>query len=131
MTEVDFKYTVRPAVEADRRFIVETTARVRQPHGVTWFDWEPYGMLWAREAFKWEDGCHVVESDGVILGFVLVTQDPAGVEMLFVKRDFRGLGFGQLLLDAAGMGDPVSCRAPTDSWRMWCSKRGIKFQVVT
>lgn len=133
LTEVDFKYTVRPAVEADRRFIVETTARVRQPHGVTWFEWERYGMTWAAMCYDDPDRrfsmAHVVESDGTVLAFVLVYK--CAVEMLYCKKDFRGLGFGMLLLDSIASGDPVPVRAPTDSWRMWCSKRGIKFTVIT
>ena len=130
MTEVDFKYTVRPAVEADRRFIVETTARVRQPHGVTWFDWEVYGRTWSEACWNGYGAFpHVVDSEGVILGYVIGRHGV--LECLFVKKDFRGLSFGQLLLDAAGMGDPVPVRAPTDSFRIWASRRGIKFTVIT
>lgn len=135
LTEVDFKYTVRSAVDADRRFIVETTARVRQPHGVNWADWECYGRTWASETLG--DGgigsTQVVESDGVILGFLMPGYKdgaPVYVECLYVKRDFRGLGFGRVLLDAAGFDDKVPCRAPTDSMRMWAKGRGITLVVV-
>ena len=131
MTEVDFEYFVREGDRStDRPFIVETTARVRQPHGMTWREWEPYGVHWSRGTLDDADadGCKVVDAGGVILGFITIV---AGhVEMLYVKRDFRGLGFGQLLLDAAGMDDNVPCRAPTDSFRMWAAHRGIRFTVV-
>lgn len=129
MTEVDFEYTVRDAVEADRAFIVETTARVRTPYRMTWHDWDDYGRCWARTAFNDPTrSCKVVEAKGVILAFVLAVD--GHIEMLYCKAEFRGLGFGQLLLDAAGMDDNVPCRAPTDSWRMWASRRKIRFTVV-
>ena|SRR5688572_17901763 len=131
---------VRPAVDADRRFIVETTAKVRQPRGVTWLEWEPYGRAWADMTFVWQDMvggvsdrpfAWVVEVDGVILGLLLKTHDEQSIECLYVKREFRGLGYGQLLLDAAGFGDDIPCRAPTESWRRWCARRGIRYTVVT
>ena len=130
------EYNVRRATDSDARFIVETTARVRQPRSLTWWEWQPYGMQWAEFHFNGDPGDNggawVVEAKGVLLGFVLCANESTirTVEMLFVKKDFRGLGLGQLLLDVAGFDAEVPCRAPTDSLRMWARKRGIKLAVV-
>ncbi len=127
MTEVDLEYTVRDAIPDDRRFVVETTARVRQPHEMNWRDWCVYGDLWARRCVD-SGRTNVVEAKGVILGFIVVCD--GRVECLYVKQSFRGLGLGQLLLDAAGMDQPIPCRAPTDSFRIWASRRGLRFTVI-
>ena len=132
--------TIRSAVDADRKFVIETTARVRQPMCMEWYHWEPYGIAWAERVGYGEygaggsGGAWVVEADGVLLGYVLVAKawldDVNNVECIFVKEKFRGLGFGQLLLDAAGVVDVVRCRAPTASWQAWCRRRGIKWEAV-
>lgn len=129
MDENQVAIVVRPYAEADRAFVVETTAKVRQPTGVPWGEWKPYGEEWVRSCLlSWGASPNVAEGNGVILGFVLCRRNV--VEVLYVKRDYRGMGLGRLLLDAAGFGEEVLCRAPTASWRHWCRRRGIKFTVV-
>jgi GNAT superfamily N-acetyltransferase len=131
MTEVDFSYTVRDAdCAGDRPFIVETTARVRQPREITWREWEPYGVHWSRGTLDDADAeaCKVVEASGVILAFITIVD--GHVEMVYSKAAFRGLGFGRVLLDATGFDDNVKCRSPTDSMRMWAQRIGLKLEVV-
>jgi GNAT superfamily N-acetyltransferase len=69
----------------------------------------------------------VAEAAGALLGFVLANEG-GSVEMLYVKRGFRGLGIGKDLL--AALGDkPIVARAPTPSWRAWTAKRGIRWRA--
>lgn len=126
-------YVVRPASHNDWRFIIETTAKVRQPRSLTWEEWEPYARCWVESILnnpKAPGACWTVEASGVVLGFVLLSTNSLSVEMLYVKQKFRGLGFGRLLLDAAGFDDDVPCRAPTESWRLWARRRGVKYKVT-
>ncbi len=120
-----FAYDIRRAVVLDVRFITESTAKVRQPRDISWREYERRGMRDAEEALKFGQA-HVVEADGVLLGFVIMTGDV--VTMLYVKRDFRGLGLGIGLLTAAGALDDapnVRCYAPTESFRLWCRRKKL------
>jgi hypothetical protein len=72
---------------------------------------------------------HVIDAGGTVLGFVLVVSGV--VEMLYVKRDFRGEGFGvELLRAAAVIGDSVPVRDTTGSWRAWCRAKGLRWEKV-
>ena len=118
-----FEFVVRRALSGDERFIVETTAKVRQPRGLAWRTWEqtarPEALRRLADGAAW-----VAEADGVLLGFILLEGDR--VEMLFVKKDLRGLGIGLALLEHAPR--PLRARWPTASWRMWCAKRRIDWK---
>lgn len=121
----EIPHVVRLAGERETKFLVETTAKVRQPNGVPWHAWKPIGEGLATKALG-EGVAHVIESGGVVLGFIVVR---AGVlEMLYVKRDFRGHGFGAELLAAAGLAQPIAVRDSTTSWRVWCRLRGIRWE---
>jgi len=111
---------VVPFTEAARAFVRETTARVRLPRDewgtarLPWNDWAfAYGALvdlWLREGT-----CAVVDAgDDVFLGFALAHH--GFVRMVYVKREFRGAGFGRELLQAVGTSVP---HCPNDSWRAW------------
>jgi GNAT superfamily N-acetyltransferase len=119
---------VRPMREGDRPFVFETTVKVRWPRtAVSWHEWsEVHGAMvdhWIRDGFV-----RVAESDGVLLGFVVVA--PKGVAMLYVKRGFRGDGIGLRLLQACGYpdGGPPRALLPTPSWARWCDRRGIAWE---
>lgn len=120
-----FRYDIRPATADDHRFILETTAKVRQPHGLPWTTWKRTGMQQATEALR-HGSAWVVESDGVLLGFVVADE---AVSMLYVKRDYRGLGLGLELLAKTGQGKVVRVRQPTASWRAWARRRSLPWQV--
>ncbi len=121
----EIPHVVRPATTDERRFIVETTAKVRQPTGVPWHVWRPIGEAAAATAVV-NGAAHVVDAGGVLLGFALVYD--GAVEMLYVKRDFRGEGFGLELLKAAEVGTPVPVRFTTASWRAWCRSKGLRWE---
>jgi GNAT superfamily N-acetyltransferase len=122
----EIPHVVRPAEPDERRFISETTAKVRQPSGVPWRTWEPVGRSLAESAMR--GVTLVVDAGGVVLGFVVVLHGI--VEMLYVKQRFRGEGFGRELLTAAGVAEPIPVRVTTGSWRAWCRGRGIRWEVV-
>lgn len=130
MDTPDITYAVELAAPDDHRYIAETTAKVRKPPEMSWSDWEPYGMTWARANLQTPP--IVVKSGGLTLGFlVFIHGAPVKtVEMLYVRNVVRGLGIGRLLLDAAQFDDDVPCRAPTGSWRAWTHRRGIRYTVV-
>jgi GNAT superfamily N-acetyltransferase len=121
----EIPHVVRLAGEGDRRFIVETTAKVRQPRDVPWRTWEPIGEGIAARALQ-DGAAYVIDAGGVMLGFLLVADGV--VEMLYVKRDFRGDGFGLELLRHAGVEQPIAVRASTSSWRAWCRAKGLRWQ---
>lgn len=123
--EGEIPHVVRAASPDDRRFIVETTAKVRQPTGVPWRAWEPIGEGMAERALH-EGAAHVVDATGTVLAFVITVRGV--VEMLYVKRSFRGLGFGMELLRAVGIGTPVPVRATTASFRAWCRAKGMRWE---
>lgn len=124
----EFGWTIRPAQPSDHRFLVETIAKVRQPREMSWLRWSLLGVPMAQQTVL-SGASHVAEADGVILGFV--TEQAGAVEMLYVKRDFRGNGIGlDLLAKAADPTETVTARAPTSSWRAWCRRRGIEWRAA-
>jgi GNAT superfamily N-acetyltransferase len=79
-----------------------------------WEDWQyAYGAL----VDKWLRGgeCAVVDAgDEVYLAFALAF---AGlIRMVYVKKEFRGHGFGVRLLDSVGTRVP---HCPNAGWRAW------------
>jgi GNAT superfamily N-acetyltransferase len=118
-------HVVRGASHDERRFIVETTAKVRQPPDVPWRAWEPIGMGMAQQSLV-AGRALVIDAGGTVLGFLLVVGGV--VEMLYVKRSFRGLGFGMELLAAGEVGTPVPARATTASFRAWCRAKGMRWE---
>lgn len=115
----------RPAREDDRKFIVETTAKVRKPHEVPWLDWREGGQLEAKSIL--DNGSALVsESEGVIIGFALWTGSKA-LAMLYVKRDFRGLGIGKQLLGP--LPEVLQVTRPTPCWRQWTRYHKIRWQA--
>lgn len=120
-----FRYNIRRAVADDARFIVETTAKVRQPREQGWREWERDGRRNAEDDLR-DGSTHVIEADGVLLGFV--TMLAGALRMVYVKREFRGNGFGVALLTAAGALDDfprVRVIDPTSSFRAWSKRRGF------
>lgn len=116
---------IRPPTPEEAGFIAETTAKVLRPRDATWASYGPAAMPLIAEAIA-KGGALVAASDGVVLGFLLA---PAGVlEMLYVKRDFRGNGIGLRLLWASGLGDPVTVRQETASWRAWARSKALEWR---
>lgn len=135
-TDID----IRPALEADMRFIRETSCKVRWPrrctnpkapredrtyvHDQSWEEWErahgPTVDQWVADGRTW-----VAEAAGVLLGFCVVTSspgDPDVVRMLYVKQRFRGTGLGLALLTTAGLVPPFRAHRPTPSWLAWVGR---------
>ncbi len=122
-------------------FVRETCAKVRWPHmwsathkrripAVNWADWiRTHGAQvdeWLREG-----KCLVYAQGDVALGFLVAS---GGVlRMLYVKRRFRGNGFGLNLLNAwrrITPADPVQLYRPTASIEAWCKFHGIPWRQV-
>src|SRR5262245_37655336 len=123
----EIPHVVRAATEDEHDFIIETTAKVRQPPGCPWRAWENVGGSMAKRALE-RGRALVIDAGGIVLGFVLLVE--GAVEMLYVKRDFRGEGFGESLLTAAGVGtlSPLPVTATTASFRAWCRSKGRRWQ---
>jgi GNAT superfamily N-acetyltransferase len=120
-------YAIRPAQPEDHRFIIETTAKVRQPRDLSWTEWKTTGEMRARADLEY-GGCFVAEADGVIVGFVLFARIWAALEMLYVKREFRGLGLGMALLNPGDV--KVLITTATPSWRQWTRLHRIRWEEV-
>ena len=123
----DFATDIRPATEADMRFVRETSCKVRWPHRQPFTDWEaqhgPTVDYWIADG-----QCLVADAGGTVLGFAIVT--PIGVtpdnvvRMVYVKRAFRGDGIGLALLTAAGCVPPFVGHLPTPQWFAWTHRIG-------
>ena len=130
---VDEPWFIRPATEADHNFVWETTLMVRRPHGVPVKEWR---SLHGNETTRVlaEGKTAIIDAEGVILGFVVVSA--RGLEMLFVKKDWRGLGLGLLLLEEAGACYPGSkdiaapVVAPTPSFRHWTRHHHLTWRMA-
>lgn len=131
--------TVRPmdrdpaARELD--FVVETTTKVRWPKrsGLPWYEWkalhEPQVQAWVAQ------GTTMVADagDGLLLGFVTLSPGTGPVRMLYVKREFRGNGIGLKLLAGVMPGrvlpDMIGACLPTASWKRWCERHALTWEV--
>lgn len=130
---------IRPVRESDMAFVRETTCKARWPRvltnpgaapadrvysrPITWHEWErahgPTVDEWIADG-----NCMVLDAgEDTILGFAIVTRGEL-VRMAYVKREFRGNGFGLGLLAACGAGGepPFRAHLPTASWDMWIRK---------
>lgn len=110
--------TVRPFEGRDAGFVLETACKIRWPKGTTFREWfaayVPQVTRWVREGT-----CLVVDAgDGVtVLGYLI---ESGGVlRSLYVKRDFRGHGFGLDLLGATTLTRPLRVQDPTPSFNAW------------
>lgn len=126
---------IRPMRESDRRFVFETTVKVRWPrrNSIPWAEWEqmhgPMVEHWMREG-----QVRVADAGGTLLGFVVMA--PTGVAMLYVKRGFRGEGIGMRLLrmdqytrlGLTTAAPTLPALLPTPSWQRWCERRGVKWE---
>jgi len=126
-------FTVRPMVAGDRRFVRETTLKVRQPRsGVTWAAWEAeHGPDVDRQL---AEGRTVVADagGGLLLGFA--TDALEALSMIYVKRDLRGNGIGLALLAGLGWGNDLPCSGlrvtrPTASFRKWADLHRIPWDA--
>lgn len=116
---------IRPPKADELDFIAETTAKVLKPRDETWTSWGIRALSAVHATVR--DGSPLVAaSDGVILGFLLARDGV--LEMLYVKRDFRGNGIGLRLLWASGLGDPVTVRQETASWRAWARSKALEWR---
>lgn len=112
--------TIRLALEAERKFCIETTLKVRRQQALrgpdravaesSWSTWERA----MRPKWGHPQRILVAESAGVVLGFL--AQSGVLCEMIYVKRGFRGERIGVRLWRAAG--EPAALD-PTPSWRLW------------
>lgn len=134
----DIQDAIRPVRESDMSFVRETTCKARWPRvpvnpaapfaewrytrPLTWHEWEaahgPTVDQWIADGM-----CNVLDAgDDTILGFVIATTgDGLGslIRMVYVKREFRGHGFGRELLYSVGAVPPYRAHLPTASWEMW------------
>lgn len=132
---------IRRARESDMAFVRETTCKARWPRMLSnpwapkdqqryhrpmnWHEWEsahgPTVDQWIADGV-----CAVLDAgDDTILGFAIGTVgDGLGtlVRMVYVKREFRGNGFGRELLVAVGAIPPYRVHLPTASWAMWMAR---------
>lgn len=122
-------YTIRAAEPGDRRFIIETTAKVRQPREMSWTDWKRRGL--AESELDLDNGEALVgDADGVLVGFMVISN--GALAMVYVKRDFRGAGVGyDLLVAKLGLPPPpVRVSTVTGSWRRWARLHRIRWEEV-
>lgn len=125
--------------DGERQLIVEASCHARQPRDIPWSAWramyEPAILdLIARHR-------HVVaELDGVIVGFALARTERIGLAHLhtvYVKKDFRGHGYGKRLVAAVlGVPGPISSIVTTadmltPSFKAWCSRHAIRYTIAT
>lgn len=145
----DIPRTIRPATADDGPFVWETTLKVHQPRSrmadgtsrpaVCWADWVNLRGAETMQMLR-DSRVLVMESGNILLGFVVVSQGV--VRMLYVKRDFRGNGFGLELLSADGPAidharadarfphlepRPLYAARPTPSWKRWARLHGIQW----
>jgi len=113
----------------ERKFVRETCCKLRWPHGTTWADWSQVnGPI----VDAWIDAgeCRVYDEDGVILGFLVTTGEV--VRALYVKRAFRGEGFGlALVLDWRPSVKQLRAFMPTPSWKRWTICHGLPWVEAT
>lgn len=116
------------AMEAsDLAFVLETSMKVRKPHGVAWVDWRDDTADATRAALLTAPGVTVavLEADGIIVGF---SHWIGGVlRMLYVKRDLRGFGYGMQLL-GANAGAVLTVHRPNPCWRRWAHVRALQWR---
>jgi GNAT superfamily N-acetyltransferase len=131
--------TIRPASGAgERSLIIESTCHARQPqcHGRHVIPWNAWLAMYAPAVQHAMATGHslVADMDGVAVGF-LVAQG-GRVFMLYVKQEFRGVGFGRELLESALaqglLHTPLETTADmvTPSWRAWTSGIGLSYRVA-
>jgi GNAT superfamily N-acetyltransferase len=102
--------TIRPARADERTYIRETALKLIQPSGSGFRAWE-------KQATPWISGLHAVvlaDGDVLVVGFAL--EGPAGVQLLYVRRKFRGVGFGRELMQGRRR-DPVA--VGFGAWSDW------------
>jgi GNAT superfamily N-acetyltransferase len=119
---------VRPMGSADRAFVRETTLKVRNHQmGEKQLPWRLAQRAHGPDVDAALEGTALIaESGGVILGFAVAKADV--LEMLYVKRDFRGEGFGyRLWVDA---GRPAYARSPTPSFRHWMRRNKLELETT-
>lgn len=120
---------IRPMRADERTFVRETCAKVRWPRrGVTWADWlAVHGRL--IDDWLATGECLVYEQDGVVLGFVVASNDV--IRCLYVKRDFRGNRFGlALVTELLPVVMAVAAYRPTPSFRRWAHLHGLAWRDV-
>lgn len=118
------KLKIRPATAEDLPFVIETAAKVRWPKGTTFHAWSAAYRTSYHKLVADGGRVLVAEADGVILGFAIVDAHDR-LEMVYVKRDFRGAGIGLQLLGEAGLRPPFHLIRPTPSVRRW-----LKFHAL-
>lgn len=122
----DERPTIRAAGPDDFAFVWETSLKVRKPHGVTWRDWSAaLGDVMARELNAPGSSVRIMDGGGVIVGFA---HDLGGVlQMLYVKRDLRGFGFGVELVAPLTVDGAVAVHRPNACWRKWSALKALRW----
>lgn len=93
--------TIRPARDDERIYIRETALKLIQPPGMGFRRWEEKATPWLAKL-----GATVLaEGDDLVIGFAL--EDAARVQVLYVRRKFRGNGLGSELMQGR-VKDPVA-----------------------
>lgn len=93
--------TIRPAHAGESTYIRETALKLIQPAGAGF-------RAWQMQAGPWVAGLKaivVAVDETLVLGFAL--EGPAGVQVLYVRRKFRGVGLGAELMQGRKR-DPVA-----------------------
>lgn len=115
------------AMEAgDVSFVLETSMKVRKPHGVAWVDWRDDTEVATRAGLHAPlSRVSVLEWNGIIVGF---SHWVGGVlRMLYVKRDLRGSGYGVQLLGVNAHA-VLDVHRPNPCWRRWAHVRALRWR---
>lgn len=102
--------TIRPAHDLERTYIRETALKLIQPHGVGYRAWETKATPWVANLSA------TVLADGTVLVIGFALEGISGVQVLYVRRKFRGVGLGRELMQGRTK-DPVAVGfGPWSDW---------------
>lgn len=130
--------TLRRARLADaageEQLIIEASCHARQPREIPWSAWQAMYTPAIRELLERHQ--HVVaDLDGIVVGFALARA--RCLHTVYVKKDFRGNGYGKHLV-AAVLGSPgpissimTTADMLTPSFKAWCGRQSIRYTIAT
>lgn len=101
---------IRPAHTGERTYVRETALKLIQPPGLGYRRWEEKASPWIAKL----GAVVLAEGDELVIGFVI--EDKPGVQLLYVRRKFRGNGFGGELMQGRTR-DPLA--VGFGAWSDW------------
>lgn len=122
----DIPMRVRPWEVEEVDFVWETSLKVRKPHSTPWREWEAsQGEKLLAQLNALDSRVSVLDAfDGLVVGFAHWL-GPV-LQMLYVKRDLRGFGYGLQLLGVRP--EVVLVHRPNTCWRRWTYLKGIRWK---